>query len=81
MKILVINPGSTSTKISVFEDEEVVFTDSVFHDAPYILSFGTVNAQVPMRKEATRKFLLDRGMDISDMDVIIGRGGCAHQAA
>ena len=78
MKILVINPGSTSTKVSVFEDEEVVFTDSVFHDAPLLLSFPTVPDQTPMRKEVTRKFLLDRGMDVSDMDVIVGRGGGAH---
>ena len=78
MKILVINPGSTSTKVSVFEDEEVIFTDSVFHDAPLLLSYPTVPDQTPMRKEVTRKFLLDRGMDISDMDVIVGRGGGAH---
>lgn len=78
MKILVINPGSTSTKVSVFEDENVIFTDSVFHDAPLLLSFPTVPDQTPMRKEVTRKFLLDRGMDISDMDVIVGRGGGAH---
>ena len=78
MKILVINPGSTSTKVSVFEDEEVLFTDSVFHDAPLLLSYPTVPDQTPMRKKVTREFLLSRGMDIGDMDVIVGRGGGAH---
>ena len=33
MRILVINPGSTSTKVSVFDDDKEVFTESVFHDA------------------------------------------------
>ena len=34
MKLLVINPGSTSTKVSLFEDEACLFEESVFHDAP-----------------------------------------------
>lgn len=78
MKILVINPGSTSTKISVFEDREVLFTDSVFHDAPYLLSFGDVNGQTPMRKEVTLELMKQHGFSMSDIDVIVGRGGCAH---
>lgn len=78
MKILVINPGSTSTKISVFEDREVLFTDSTFHDAPYLLSLGTVNDQVPMRKEVTLALMQKNGYDIKDIDVIVGRGGGAH---
>ena len=42
-KILVINPGSTSTKISLFEDDKNLFTESLFHDAPELLKFPTVN--------------------------------------
>ena len=33
-RLLVINPGSTSTKISVFDDDKNIFTESIFHDAP-----------------------------------------------
>ena len=36
-KMLVINPGSTSTKVSYFENEKNVYTESVFHDAPVLL--------------------------------------------
>ena len=36
-KLLVINPGSTSTKVSYFENEKNVFTESIFHDAPELL--------------------------------------------
>ena len=78
MKILVVNPGSTSTKVSVFEDLEEIFTDSVFHDAPYILGFGDVNGQTPMRKAVTLDLMNKHGLKMSDIDVIIGRGGCAH---
>ena len=50
MRILVINPGSTSTKVSVFDDGAEVFTRSVFHDAPQLLEYPTTNDQLPFRK-------------------------------
>ena len=40
MRILVINPGSASTKVSVFDDEKNIFTESVFHDAHVLLRFS-----------------------------------------
>ena len=49
-KMLVINPGSTSTKVSYFENEKNVYTESVFHDAPELLSYPTVNDQIPLRR-------------------------------
>ena len=51
MRLLIINPGSTSTKISVFDDEREVFTESVFHDAPVLLRYKTTNDQLPFRTE------------------------------
>ena len=48
-RLLVINPGSTSTEISLFLDEKEVFCKSRFHDAPVLLQFPHVNAQVPFR--------------------------------
>lgn len=78
MKILVINPGSTSTKISVFEDRTCLFTESVFHDAPVLLSYKTTNDQLPMRKKVTLDILKKHNMTLSEIDVIVGRGGSAH---
>ncbi len=78
MKILVINPGSTSTKISVFEGRTCLFTESVFHDAPLLLSYKTTNDQLPMRKEVTLSLLAAHNMTLFDIDVIVGRGGSAH---
>ena len=48
-KLLVINPGSTSTKISLFVNEKELFERSQFHDAPVLLQYPHVNAQVPFR--------------------------------
>lgn len=78
MKILVINPGSTSTKISLFKNRENLFTDSVFHDAPLLLSFKTTNDQLEFRLETTLSILSSRGYDIKDVDIYVGRGGSAH---
>ncbi len=77
-KILVINPGSTSTKISLFEDDVNVFTESLFHDAPELLKFPTVNDQLPFRKQVILDFLKEHGVDPSQIDVFVGRGGSAY---
>ena len=78
MKILVINPGSTSTKISLFEDETSLFEESVFHDAPELLKFPHVNDQVPFRRQVILDILARRGVEPSAIDVFVGRGGSAH---
>ena len=77
-RMLVINPGSTSTKISVFENRRNLFTESIFHDAPELLAYSTVSEQLPMRRKVVMDFLSSHGMDIRDIDVFIGRGGCAY---
>ena len=78
MKLLVINPGSTSTKVSVFEDCKELFTESVFHDAPELLKFKTTNDQMDMRKSVVLDFLHRHDMDIGQIDIFVGRGGCAY---
>lgn len=81
MKLLIINPGSTSTKISVFEDEMVLFTQSVFHDAPELLRFKSTNDQIGMRRQVVLDALDAHGINIADIDVFVGRGGCACSQA
>ncbi len=78
MRILVINPGSTSTKISVFDDDTNIFTESIFHDAPLLLSFPTTNDQLPYRKQVVLSILEKHSIDIASIDVFVGRGGCAY---
>ena len=81
IKMLVINPGSTSTKVSYFEDEKNIYTESIFHDAPELLKYPTTNDQMSMRKQVLLTFLQSHGMTPADMDVFIGRGGCAYSQA
>lgn len=78
MRILVINPGSTSTKVSVFDDEKNIFTESVFHDAPELLAYHTVNDQLPFRKKVVMNLLDKHSIPIGTIDVFVGRGGCAY---
>ena len=81
MKLLIINPGSTSTKVSLYEDERVLFEESVFHDAPELLQFPTVNDQIPFRKQVILEMLERRGYRPEEIDVYVGRGGSAHPQA
>ena len=78
MKILVINPGSTSTKISLFEDDTSLFEESEFHDAPVLLKFPTVNDQVAFRKQVVLDILQRNGYKPEQVEVFVGRGGSAY---
>lgn len=78
MKILVINPGSTSTKLSLFEEDTLLFEESEFHDAPVLLQYPTVNDQVPFRKQVVLDILKRRGYTPEEVDVFVGRGGSAY---
>ncbi|MDI9242754.1 butyrate kinase [Fusibacillus kribbianus] len=74
-RILVINPGSTSTKLSMFENEKCLFTQDVFHDSSVLKEFLTINDQLPYRMEVVRSFLKDGAIDLHGVDAIVGRGG------
>ena len=77
-RLLIINPGSTSTKMSVFDNLENIATESVFHDAPLLLRYPTTNDQLPMRKKVVLSFLEKHGIPLTSIDVFVGRGGCAY---
>lgn len=76
-KILVINPGSTSTKVSLFSDEELLFEKNLFHDAPELLKYPHVNNQLPFRYDVIMKMLAEENVDPADIDAFTGRGGSA----
>ncbi len=78
MKLLIINPGSTSTKVSLYEDDRELHQESSFHDAPLLLQFPTVNDQLPMRKTVILDMLERWGCSPRDIDVFVGRGGSAY---
>ena len=76
-KLLVINPGSTSTKVSLFEDETSVFEKNVFHEASVLLAFPHVNDQMPFRYRVIKDILADAGVPPASIDAFVGRGGSA----
>ena len=76
-KLLVINPGSTSTKVSLFEDEKSVFEKNLFHDASVLLGFPHVNDQAPFRRGVILDMLKEEGVALDSIDAFVGRGGSA----
>ena len=75
-KILVINPGSTSTKVSLFEDTTEVWQESVNHEAEDLAGFHLMYEQFPYRLEMLEAMLAEKGVSLSDLDAVAGRGGC-----
>ena len=74
-RILSINPGSTSTKVGVFEDEKLIFSDTVRHTKEELDKFACITDQADMRLALITKMLSDNGIDINSMDAYVGRGG------
>jgi butyrate kinase len=74
-KILTINPGSTSTKIAVFDGETKLFERKVDHSAADLAPFETIGDQFPMRRNAILKALLAEGFDVTSLAAVAGRGG------
>lgn len=74
-KILAINPGSTSTKLAVFENENCVFKVSVRHDTDKIASFKHIIDQYDFRKKALLDAMKKSDIELSSLDAVVGRGG------
>ena len=77
-RILVINPGSTSTKVALFENEKCVLSRSVFHDSSELLKYDSINDQLDYRMFVLRKFLKDSRVDLTGIDAVVGRGGACY---
>jgi butyrate kinase len=75
MKILAINPGSTSTKISVYEDLTEIFTKTLRHDIDEISQFPSIFSQYDFREKIILQALEESGIAISDIECCVGRGG------
>ena len=74
-KILVINPGSTSTKIGVFEDEKLLFDKTLCHSAEEIAQFPTIADQKDFRKKLVLEALAENHFDMKELSAVCGRGG------
>ncbi|GFI03739.1 MAG: butyrate kinase [Lachnospiraceae bacterium] len=75
IKSLIINPGSTSTKIGVFEDETLLFEETLRHSTEEIAQYASIVDQKDFRKQIILDLLAEKNFDIKSLQVIVGRGG------
>lgn len=80
-KILALNPGSTSTKIAVFRNEEQVMEKVLRHSAEELAPFARVKDQLGFRKKVIEDALTESGAELSDFDAVVGRGGLLRPMA
>jgi butyrate kinase len=74
-RILVINPGSTSTKIGVYNNEELLYSENFKHDESVIAKFDKISDQYDFRREIIINFLKEKNEDLNSFSAIVGRGG------
>lgn len=74
-KLLIINPGSTSTKIGVYEDENPIIVETLRHSSEEIGKFKTIFEQFEFRKDVILDILKEKNFDINTLDAVVGRGG------
>ncbi len=72
-KLFVINPGSTSTRVSYYENEKEIHTKKLTHPSDVIAQFKEINDQLLMRKQMVEDYIAEIG--ITELDAIVSRGG------
>ncbi len=75
LRILVINPGSTSTKVAVFEDEKPICSETMAHPHQEVAAFPRIADQYAFRRDAVLSFLRKRDVPLRSLDAVVGRGG------
>lgn len=73
--LLVINPGSTSTKVALFKNDFLLHEKTLRHDVEVLRQFPDLNDQLPFRKEIILGFIKEFGYSLDQIDVFVGRGG------
>ena len=74
-RVLTINPGSTSTKIGVYDEEEPIFVRTLYHSADEIKQFPRIADQYAFRRDTVLNALSEAGIDLNTIHAIVGRGG------
>lgn len=80
-KILAINPGSTSTKIAVFQGHELIMEKTLRHSTEEISKYETIADQKSFRKEVIIESLVETGILVKELDAVVGRGGLLYPMA
>lgn len=74
-RILAVNPGSTSTKIAVYDDEELVFKENIVHSPEILAKYRSIGDQYEMRRDAVVKMLGVYSIPLRTLSAVAGRGG------
>src|SRR4030042_2152207 len=74
-KILVINPGSTSTKVALFSNEQLLFENKIEHSSKELSNFNKIIDQYYFRQDIMLSFLKEKGINLSTLHTVVGRGG------
>jgi butyrate kinase len=75
MKLLTINPGSTSTKIAVFENTQLLFDKTLRHSVDELENFPSIIDQYDFRKNVIMQSIEENHLNVQDIDAFVGRGG------
>lgn len=73
--MLIINPGSTSTKIGLYRDDEPLRIETLRHSAAELAPFPRLIDQFPFRRDLILSWLAGLGVAVTDLDAVVGRGG------
>jgi len=73
--VLVINPGSTSTKLALYRNEQVLFVEKIEHKSEELIGYQNIIDQYDFRLMIITDFLRKKGIDQSHLDAVVGRGG------
>lgn len=74
-KILVINPGSTSTRLAVYEDDNEIIKQDLFIDAEKLANMPLMIDQLPLRLASVYEFIDQYNVNMNEIDIIVSRGG------
>lgn len=73
--VIVINPGSTSTKVACFSQGELLADETIRHSTDEISQFDGITEQLTYRKEMIDKFIENQNIDSKNLKAVVGRGG------
>jgi butyrate kinase len=74
-RILAINPGSTSTKVTLFEDENPLLQETIRYDEAQLAPFPHIADQYRFRQDSVIRWLAENGISLNTLDAVVGRGG------
>lgn len=74
-RILAVNPGSTSTKVAVYDNDTQVFSKNIVHNAEELAQYEQITDQKPYRAALILEALDENHIDLSSLDAVVGRGG------